>query len=82
MDRRQNPLLILVAETQLYERLCPSVSWSVHNAQVQKSKNACLRCYCECVWGVGGGGVVRLCPLVRTLLVTRKARLCNVCSKK
>ena len=34
----------LVADTQLYKRLCPSVRSSVHNQRVEKWKNKRFRC--------------------------------------
>ena len=32
----------LVADTQLYKRLCPSVGWLVRHARVENAKNAHL----------------------------------------
>ena len=67
----------LVADTQLYKRLCPSVRWSVGPSITLELKTRKTRIYdtavvivcvwvCECVAGVVGGGVgVRLgvgCP--------------------
>ena len=72
-------LQFLVANMQLYERLCPSVAPSVHHARVENVKNAYLWyciCYCVCVgdwvcvcvcyrdgWGWGWGEAWDWMPL-------------------
>ena len=73
----------LVADTQLYKRLCPSVGWSVRSshshchAQDENAKNAYLGCCswcCLCVsvlekgWGEAGGWMP---------LLTRQQRYCD-----
>ena len=87
LRRRLDPLILgllhfLVADTQLYKRLCPSVRpsvgpsvrWSVRNDRVEKWKNERFGCFlCMFVCGVG----VRVwiwvgcpCPPVRNDIVT------------
>ena len=51
-------IIFLVADTQLYKRLCPSVDPSVRPSMVKIWKNECFRYFCEClcveVWmGIG-----------------------------
>jgi len=70
--------IFLVADTQLYKRLCPSVRWSVGpsvgNDRVEKLKNkrfTYFLCVFVCVLGVGVWmGVGRPCPPVRSDIVT------------
>ena len=58
--------LFLVADTQLYKRLCPSIRRSVHpSVRVNESKSgqtSVLEAFCVCVcvvrwvgWGIGCG---------------------------
>ena len=60
--------LFLVADTQLYKRLCPSVGWSVEVIESKSGKMSVLELFrYVCVWsGVRGvDGVGRPCPPVR-----------------
>ena len=52
----------LVADTQLYKRLCPSVRPSVREHESKSEKTSVLEAFCVCVcvgreigWGVGCG---------------------------
>ena len=65
----------LVADTQFYKRLCPSVRWSVRSGdRVEKWKNERFGYFlCMFVYGVGFGvwiGVGCPCPPVRNDIVT------------
>ena len=78
-------LLFLVADTQLYKRLCPSihllVRLLVRNDQVEKWKNERYRYFlCKFKCGVGVGvwmGVGYPCPLIRNDIVNPHHLLLN-----
>ena len=76
--------IFLVADTQLYKRLCPSVSpsvrWSIRQHESKSGKMSVfenfLRMF-ECEWGIGVWmGVGRPCPPIRNDIVTPR-RLFN-----
>ena len=59
-ELRHDTRRFLVADTQLYRKLCPSVGPSIRNAQVEKWKTSVLdvflgRCVGGGAWGVDWG---------------------------